>query len=360
MTPSDGKRQVWIIPGEVAPELPPPPAREAPGHRIVAAPIARRRRRPEPRPLRLLARAYGLGPLGTLLGGAARWEQTLAVLALMAGLFWVLLQLPPVAAGLPAAPRLGVVLLCGLVLLLAWCRELVLAAGHRRLNPERLPAWMRRNPATGLLGLLVPGLGLLIAGRPGRAALALFNAGLTVQALLIIAGLARELGPWGVSTAVELWLAGAALAFALGALLWVAGALDGARLLASAQRRPRVVPADRYALALLLALALFSAGFQPADFAGDLDGLAATLQARGFRHLPLACELWSLRLDPGRPEYALRAADLAAATDRPVLAGALLYSVRERWQVCAIRFGRQAAAKVSPGSEPLIGPLNVH
>ena len=359
MTPSDGKRQVWIIPGDRTPELPPPPTVEAPGHRIVPAPLARRRR-PEPQPLRLLARAYGLGPLGTLLGGAARWEQTLAVLALMAGLFWVLLQLPPIAAGLPAAPRLTVALLCGLLLLGAWCRELSLVAGHRRLNPERLPAWMRRSSAVALLGLPVPGLGLLIAGRPGRAALAFFNAGLTVQALLILTGLGRELGPWGVSSAVEAWLAGAALALALGALLWIASALDGARLLASAQRRPRLVPADRYALGLLLALLLFAAGFQPADLAGDLDGLAASLQTRGFRHLPLACELWALRLDQGRPEYALRAADLAAATDRPVLAGALLYSVRERWQVCATRFGRELAATGSVASRELIGPLNAH
>jgi hypothetical protein len=360
MTPSDGKRQVWIIPGDLTPELPAPPAVEAPGHRIVAAPIARRRRRPEPRSLRLLVRAYSLGPLGTLLGGASRWEQVLAVLALMAGVFWVLLQLPPVAAGLPAAPRLAAMLLCGSFLLGAWCRELVLAAGQHRLNPERLPAWMRRSATAGFLGLPVPGLGLLIAGRSGRAALAFFNAGLTVQALLIVVGLSRELGPWGVSTAVEVWLAGAALAFALGALLWVASALDGARLLAGVQRRPRVVPADRYALALLLALVLFSAGFQPADFAGDLDGLAVTLQERGFRHLPLACELWALRLDPGRPEYALRAADLAGATDRPVLAGALLYSVRERWQVCALRFGRQPAARSNAVREDLIGPMIAH
>jgi hypothetical protein len=360
MTPSEGKRQVWIIPGDLAPELPPPPAVEAPGHRIVAAPIARRRRRPEPRSLRLLVRAYSLGPLGTLLGGASRWEQVLAVLALMAGVFWVLLQLPPVAAGLPAAPRLAAMLLCGSFLLLAWCRELVLAAGQHRLNPERLPAWMRRSATAGFLGLPVPGLGLLIAGHSGRAALAFFNAGLTVQALLIVVGLSRELGPWGVSTAVEAWLAGAALAFALGALLWVASALDGARLLAGVQRRPRVVPADRYALALLLALVLFSAGFQPADFAGDLDGLAVTLQERGFRHLPLACELWALRLDLGRPEYALRAADLAGATDRPVLAGALLYSVRERWQVCATRFGREATARSNAVREELIGPMIAH
>lgn len=359
MPPSDGKRQIWIIPSDPAPAAPAPPAVEAPGHRLVAAPL-RRRRRPEARPLSRIARAYGLGPLGSLIGGARGWEQTQALLALIAGLFWVILQLPPVAAALPAAPRLTVALFCGLVLLGAWSRELALVAGGRRLETEQLPAWMRRSPLAALLSLPLPGFGLLVAGRPGRAALALLNAGLTVQALLVLGGLARGLGSRGVSTALEIWLAAAAFALVLGSLLWLASALDGARLLAAAQRRPRVVPADRYALALLLAFVLFAAGFKPADLAGDLDGVAAALQERGFRHLPLGCELWALRLDPGRPEYALRAADLAAASQRPVLAGALLYAVRERWQACSGRFEQRIPLRAAAAREGTLDPQAVH
>ncbi|MBM4116592.1 hypothetical protein FJ251_02475 [bacterium] len=341
MPASDGKRQIWIIPGESPGGFVPIPADRAPGHRVVAAPIARRQRRSETRPLRLLARLYGLGPLGALFGGATRGEQILAGTALGAGVLWLLLQLPPVAAGLPALPRLGLALLCGGLALAAWSRELALAAGQRRLNRDRLPAWMRGSGGAALLGLTLPGFGLLLAGRARRAALAFVNAGLTLGALCAAAGLILTPGPGKPSAAVELCLGGTLLAVALGALLWVAGALDGGRLLANAARRPRAVPADRFALALLLALMLFGAAFDPAELASDLDAIAASLQARDFRHVPLACELWALRLDPSRPEYALRAADLAAASDRPTLAGALLYSVRERWQVCTVRFGRE-------------------
>lgn len=355
MTPSDGKRQIWIIPGEERVESAAPPVDQAPGHRIVAAPLARRQRRPEPRPLRLLARTYGLGPVSTLLGPAARWEQGLAGLALGAGLLWLLLQLPPIASGLPAPLRLVLGLLCGLLLLGGWSRELALAAGPRRFSRDRLPAWMRRSPGAALLGLPLPGFGLLLAGRPRRASLAFLNAGLTVGALVALIGLLVAPGPGRPDAALETCFAAALLALALGALLWLVSALDGARLLATAERRPRVVPPDRFALALVFALLLFAAGFQPADLAGDLDTIAASLQARGFQHLPLGCELWALRLDPARPEYALRAADLAAATDRPTLAGALLYSVRERWQVCAIRFGRETAISRLPGPEPFGG-----
>jgi hypothetical protein len=363
MAPSDGKRQVWIIPEDAAPVLPENSGPEAPGHRLQAAPLVTRRRKPEPKPLRLLARAYGLGPLGTLLGRSQTQDQIVASFALAAGLAWLVLQLPPVAAHVAPGLRLTASAVCAVIFLLAWCRELRLAAGDRRFLPEKLPGWMRSMPAVVGLGLLVPGLGLMVAGRVRRAALALLGAGLTVHALVVLSGFLRfqnvDLGlrartPLPLS--MELWLGGTVIAAALGLLFWVGTALDGARLLGTAERRPRTVPADRYGLALLLALAIFGAGFRPAEFARDLDSLSTALEDRGFRHLPLALDLAALQLDSGRPEYAFHAASLAESTDRDVLAAALRYDVRERWQACATLFDRPASRRTMDLREGLIGP----
>lgn len=364
MAPSDSKRQVWIIPEDAAPVLPQETGPEAPGHRLQAAPLVARRRKPEPRPLRLLARAYGLGPAGTLLGRSTLQDQIGAVLALAAGVVWLVLQLPPVVAHVAAGLRLTVSAVSALIFLLAWCRELRLAAGDRRFLPEKLPGWMRSMPAVAGLGLLVPGLGLMVAGRVRRAALALLGAGLTVHALVALGGFMRfqgvDLGlrartPLPLS--MELWLGGTVVAAAFGLLFWVGTALDGARLLGAAERRPRTIPADRYGLALLFALAIFGAGFRPAEFARDLDSLSTALEGRGFRHLPLALDLAALRLDAGRPEYAFHAASLAESTDRDVLAAALRYDVRERWQACATLFDRQPRTHTSMDLRVgLIGP----
>jgi hypothetical protein len=266
---------------------------------------------------------------------------------------------------LPALAGLAVVHVVGAV---AWTRAVSHVVRDERFKSNTLPRWMRNPWTTGIAGLVVPGVGLAIAGRHVRAALALWNGATVVAAALVLAN-AGLLWSWNVKSGadalpksfIESLFIASAVALCTGALAWVATALDGARLAESrraALRRVRegaaVSRADGITLALVASLVAFAVTLHPAVLARDLDRFATAMRFEGYRMLPLTIESAAARLDPGRPEYAMRVAELHAEMGRPEAARLIHERLRERWEVYAQMLLQTAAATRMPApAEPL-------
>jgi hypothetical protein len=270
--------------------------------------------------------AYLLGPLSSALWlrGPARvaWSvagalSALAVLGflLRADLFSVGLASTP----LGAAPWLVAVPSSLLALFLVWSRA-VGAAGRMSTAPERPRApWL-----IGALGLLVPGLGHQLLGRPRRAARAFLLLGPLTASVAVMANWRwlwfRNLTadrPLLSAPALELVFVAAALAAAAAGAHWISEAVDGARCARPATSRSRQ---DVGGPALLAALILLLAAFRPPSAARCLDQAAVQLTMSGLTAVPLALSEAAARLDPSEPRYLARALRLDEAMGRDVAA----------------------------------------
>src|SRR5437867_7147398 len=150
---------------------------ETPEPSVERAPRQRRRVAPT-QALGLVLSLYALGglaPLALQIGRRRGFWAALGIVSLGAWVngiwFWPALRdllssgrvpLGPVAIGLAVVTALGTA---------AWSRAVLLAGGDPRFDPSQLPAWIRSPGFVALLGWPLPGLGLLLSGRPVRAAL---------------------------------------------------------------------------------------------------------------------------------------------------------------------------------------------
>jgi hypothetical protein len=337
-------------------------------------PVRRRRGRRKARPLRaalLLLALYALGGMAPLVLRMGRrrflWALLgLAHLAAWVGLFytWPSLRGWISDGRLPLGPllaSLGAVTLGGTT---AWTRALVLAGHDERFRPARLPAALRRPWLVGALGFPVPGLGLLAAGRPVRAALALWNAMAVGVAALVLRN-SEMLWAWnahsggdGVPGALleSVFVASAGVA-GLGGLLWVAGALDGGRLASLRGQEGASAHGDWVALALLASGAAFAVSFRPEALARDADCIAGAMRYEHYRWIPLCLEVGATKLDPARPEYAMHIADLYVDLGKRDASRALCERLHERWEVYAQMLLREEASSRRPlQSQPIAPP----
>jgi len=326
-------------------------------------------------PTRTLLTLYVLGgvaPLALRVGPrkfawAAASTLSLAGWATLAW-YWPTVRAAMQSGRVPILPFLLGLAIVHLVGTIAWTRAVLHVVRDERFKSNALPRWLRNPWITGTAGLLAPGAGLAIAGRHFRAALGFWNGASVVAAGLVLMN-AGLLWSWNVKSGADalpkgfieaLFMASAAIA-CVGGLLWIGTALDGARLAESrraAARRVRegaaVSRADGVALALVASLVAFAMTFHPTALARDLDRFATSMRFSGYRTVPLALESAASRLDQGRPEYAMRVAELHVEMGRPEAARRIHEHLRERWEVYAQMLLQAATATRSTApSQPL-------
>jgi len=313
------------------------------------------------RPIGVLLAAYGLGGAAPLMLRTGKRKFMWASFALLSITCWVALfahrtlVLSLIQSGrMPLVPFFGGFALMHALGALAWSRALRLAARDERFVPERLPEALRHPVAAAAIGFVLPGFALVVAKRAWRAAFALWNASSAILATIVLAN-AGMLWSWnkraGVDALPRSFLEGVFVASAavlsLGALAWVATALDGGRYLAAERRmRSRRHPylrSDAIALGLILAMVAFAVTFNPPRMASDLDRFAGALRFSGYRLVPLSLESAAMRLDPGRSEYAIRTAELHLEMGHRDAATVIQQGLRARWDAYAQMLLREQA-----------------
>jgi hypothetical protein len=319
--------------------------------------------------LRTLAAMYGLGgvaPLALRVGPRQFIWAALAVVSLTTWVtlawFWTPVRGMMTSGRLPILPCLVGLLLVHAIGALSWSRAVSRTVRDGRFQPESLPRNLRHPYVTGVLGMLLPGSGQVMAGQGTRAALALWNATMVTFAAVVLAQ-AGLLWTWNVKSGVDqvpptfiesVFLASTAIV-ALGGLLWIGSALDGLRHAAVARRSRQpgshLLRGDTVALALVLSLVAFATTFHPGQLAQDFDRLAGSLRWSGYRLVPLVFESVSARLDPGLPQYEMRVAELQTELGHPEKAQAIHDRLRERWEAYAQQLLQTAATgpSVRPG-----------
>lgn len=275
----------------------------------------------------------------------------------------------PHGAGIGFILRLSVACLAMALGFAAWARGAFLLGHHKGRLLKQLPAWLRHPWTAGALGFIIPGFGLFVARHPRRAACALLAACATAIAALV---LRQSPALWRLSRTGILVEHGDVLeriflvmgaVGTLGALAWIAQALDGARL---AGYRAEVAPAahgestsgrhgDWFTVALVFAIAALPITFKPPHVAGTLNRFAFSLREDSMRIIPLAATQLAMRLDPSRPEYAVQAIELNEALGRFTSALAIRRDLAERWRPYE-RMRRIEAAATEPVEPSVFGP----
>lgn len=311
-----------------------------------ARPVAKAVPRPAAEPPRsrrmqyalLVLLTYLLGPFALLLTTAGRRDRVAVVAGIVAAAGLVAMamyraQLLAMAGAGWAAIGIGL-LLAALVFVVfsAWARALQVTRAPdqaaRVRDGQSLPYWLRKPWVMGLLSLVAPGAGMLLAGRTWRAATVLWSAFIAVLAAVT---LMHASWWWGIAHGeasgvvqpgrIEMMLVVAAALLVLSFVGWIAQALEGVRQGLLASGRSGTGRGDRMAVALGVALLALFVAASPARLAGELDYRADLLHGEGYRIIPLGLTLTAQRLDPGRPAYAVQASRLYAElgmTDRAV------------------------------------------
>ncbi len=297
----------------------------------------------------ILTLAYVLGPFAPAALRQGKNNLSWTILAALAFLTWAgvwwnwpALRLALETGRVALVPwMLGLAVATG-VWLVAWCRALFLAVNDHRFVPETLPAWIRRASFCAIIGLALPSFGYVVAGHARRAALVQWTTGSAVLPWLVLGHAAwiwqcnRSAGRAAVpDLAVEVVVLLAAVLAVLGALAWIAAALDGARLQALRAGEHGDVHGDRIALALLASLLLALMCLRPARLASDLDRFALSLQHDGYRLVPTCLEVAAMRLDRAEPRYAMACAELLDTMGKHESARALRDDLRRRWETYA-------------------------
>jgi hypothetical protein len=208
-----------------------------------------------------------------------------------------------------------------------------------RFYADRVPRWLRSPLPAGIMGLLVPGSGLLLVGAPRRAALAFLGFASMSLSLLVLwksqwlwqlnaALLAGALQPTSLE---RLFLTAAAVAFA-GGMIWVASVLDGMRCGFHAQGGPTSGLGDWMTFLLLIAVLAAYFGSEPKSIARDVHNYATSLEHEGMQLVPLQLARLAKRLDPARPRYTLHLASLLQQNGDMASAEILRGQMRSYWR----------------------------
>ena len=257
----------------------------------------------------LALRAYALGPVNLFLWPSGKHRKAWAIagaasLAAMALLWIGWGSYSDVLQQLQFGAVIWVVSVALVILLTATAWSRVVATSER---PVCWPRLLRRPGAVCAFGLIFPGLGLLIAGRRWKSAVAVWCAGLLVAAAVVVTHwrwlAANAVGAGGYLShqTIEGIICVAAACAAFGFLAWLAFAFEGVRAVAPVTRSGSV--ANGLALALLVTLVAFLATVRPVPIARDLDLAAERLHHQGLRMIPLALYDVASLLDPGTPAY---------------------------------------------------------
>ena len=241
-----------------------------------------------------------------------------------------------------------------------WSRAVYLLGGNRALFAQNLPDPLKRPGLVGSLGFIVPGLGLLVTGHHRRAAFTVWLTGLFALSIFVLSR-AAWLWSWnrgagsdafqGATLERLFFVMGIVCIF--GALVWIIQALDGARLAERRFVRDAGPSANATAFALLASLVAFLLVFEPASVADTLDNFAVSAGYDGFRLLPLHAELAAMRLDPSKPVFAIKAAELYDGLGKHESARAIREEMLERWKPCMGELRRHGMLDpyADPGAE---------
>lgn len=314
----------------------------------------------------LIFLAYLLGPFSSLATDRGRrsrfWFWFAAgsgVVSVMILWWWreILARLGSTGAAiLPWFILSCLVILAGIT---SWSRGILLIGQSARSVRTRLPRWIRKPWTIGTLGLILPGAGLLIGGRPKRAAGALWMCGLFLLSIFVLSqsvwlwewnrGIVGGAIPNGTLEYIFLVLG---VLGSIGILAWIVQALEGARLAVSAterEKRPRP-RGDVFAFALLVTIVAYSVLFEPVTIAGSVDRFAETTQHEGLQVLPLYAARTAMWLDPSQPSYAVRAIGLYDDLGKEQIARVMRRELYERWKSCEGEFKRHGL--ISRGAAP--------
>jgi len=368
-------QKVWIIDDESAPDkwipdTPPSTGREESARLTTRAPRTGSARSPVSRSHgsgpayrppttnwswgALLAMTYLLGPLAHLLTSEGRRRKIWCGLAVGAGMMGLAMALLwrdalewHMASSLVALLWFVTALLVILMGVTVWARALHLAGTVDGFSAHHLPRWVRKPAILVLLGLLLPGLGLIVAGYPRRAAGALWLVCPLAQAVLVLSH-ASWLWQWDGRVgqvipgfSLEIVLLAATILLVTGILAWLVQALEALRLVTQATGPRRGRHRAWIAVALVVAVAGFCVKFDPAATASDLDRYAAYLQGQGYRLIPLSLTLGAMHLDPSRPAYVIHTSELYAETGRHDRAVSLRNALAAKWQPYAMLLKRE-------------------
>lgn len=246
----------------------------------------------------------------------------------------------------------------------AWSRAVFLAGWDARFFPERL-SFLLTNPVVTLIaGLVTPGCGLLLHNAPRRAAWTLWNAGVAVMGVLAVvystllweSNAASTSGQLAPRTLEYVFLGALALA-ALGVLVWIGSALEGARLAANRSGHGMQGRGEWLVAGVLVALVAVSVTFRPAAMARELDRASGRWQAVGMEILPVLGATAATKLDPAQPTHALRLAALHDQRGNTRAAASIRSELDARWTAYrqALRTGT-FTPKVTESSSPFVVP----
>ncbi len=221
----------------------------------------------------------------------------------------------------------------------AWARSVLYLGKGGRLDLARIPGWFRDPGVIGVLGFLVPGSGLLLAGHRVRAAAAIWLVGPCLLSLFFLLQAGRI---WSLNQAaaarglhvraLEMILIGTALIAILAGIAWIGQALDGARLRAAQLATLGTPRGDWFVILLIAVIAVSVVTFDGTSLARDIDNLVITMRHQGLRVIPLYSARLASRLDPSEPLYLLRTAQIHDDLGHRLRARLLRAELRTRWR----------------------------
>jgi hypothetical protein len=268
----------------------------------------------------LMILTWILGPFSVHLHPAhrnGRWMLAVGMISGMAGLGMFAGRefiLDIIGKGWPIWPWAAIGLAVMMTAFSVWARTAFLACVGHRLPRHKLPSLLRKPWVVGVVGLIAPGLGLLMAGCARRGAAVIWAGWSVVAAVLVLAnGLQiwnrnQGTGAGSIPAAfLEISFLVAAGVLAAGLIGWMAQALEGARQMMGEPGVRLRMRGDWYAVALVCTLAGVAIAWNPPMMARQMDNGAVILQEKGFRIIPLELSRSAHRLDPAPTEYPVRA-----------------------------------------------------
>ena len=271
----------------------------------------------------LVVLTYLLGPFSVHLNPDNRGRKGLLTAGMISGMAglgmfagWGFI-LDLIGKGWPLWPWAVIGAVVMVTIFSVWTRTVYLAGSRQQLLRCKLPFLLRKPWAVGVVGLIAPGLGLLLAGCTRRGAAVIWSGWPVVASALVLAnGLriwSRNQGAGAASiqpAVLEAALMISAVILTAGLIGWVAQALEGARQMMYEPGIRHRMRGDWYAAALLCAMLGMAVVWDPAARARQFDNGGIILQEKGFRVIPLHLTRGAHSLDPGPSEYAVRVINL--------------------------------------------------